>query len=137
MPKFSRTSIDRLNGVHPLLVDWAFRVVAVMDCKVIYGVRSLTEQRHLVSIGASKTMNSYHLEQPTGYGHAIDLAPYPIDWDDLNRFWLLGGVGLAIAHEMGIPVTWGRDWDGDWDFDDQNFQDYLHWQIPRNQSREV
>lgn len=129
--------MKRLEGVHPLLVDWAFRVVRVMDCTVVYGVRTLTEQRHMVSIGASETMNSYHLIQDTGYGHALDLAPYPIDWQDLNRFWVLGGVGLAIAREMGIPVTWGRDWDRDFDFADQKFNDFMHWQLPRNQSLTV
>jgi peptidoglycan L-alanyl-D-glutamate endopeptidase CwlK len=130
--------MERLEGVHPLLVDWAFRVVSIMDCKVIYGVRTLTEQRHMVSINASRTMNSRHLVNPdTGYGEAVDLAPYPIDWQDLNRFWLLGGVGLAVAHEMGIPITWGRDWDGDMDFGDQDFQDYLHWQLPRGQGFNV
>lgn len=125
--------MKRMEGVHPLLVDWAFRVVSIMDCKVISGVRSLTEQRHMVSIGASKTMNSYHLVQDTGYGHALDLAPYPIDWNDLNRFFALYGVGLAVAHEMGIPVVWGGDWNSNGVFKDQTFNDLPHWQIARSQ----
>ena len=121
--------MERLEGVHPLLVDWALRVVTIMDCSVIYGVRTMTEQRHMVAIGASQTMNSMHLVQPDGYGHAVDLAPYPIDWKDLDRFHVLGGIGIAVAHEMDIPIRWGGDWDGDMDFSDQSFNDYLHWEI--------
>ena len=124
--------MSRLEGVHPLAVDWALRVVRIMDCSVVYGVRSMTEQRHMVSIGASQTMDSKHLIQSDGYGHAIDLAPYPIDFKDLDRFWMLGGVGIAVAHDMGIPMTWGRDWDSDFDFYDQEFMDFLHWQIMQN-----
>lgn len=125
-------SVDRLHGVHPALVDWAFRVVSIMDVRVIYGVRTQEEQRQLLKAKATRTMNSYHLIQSTGYGHAIDLAPYPIDWKDLNRFYVMGGIGLAIAHDMDLPVTWGRDWDGDMDFADQEFNDFLHWQLPRD-----
>ena len=131
MAKFGKTSMSRLEGVHPLLVDWAFRLVTVMDCSVIYGVRTLSEQRVLVEKEASMTMDSYHLIQPDGYGHALDLAPYPIDWNDYKRFYVLIGMGLMLAHDMGIPITNGRDWDGDLDFDDQSFNDFLHWQIPR------
>ena len=131
MARFGRQSMDRLEGVDPVLVDWALRVVSIMDCSVVYGVRTEAEQRHMVAIGASKTMKSYHLVQADGLGHALDLAPYPIDWNDLDRFFILGGVGLAIAHEMGVPITWGRDWDRDWIFTDQDFNDFPHWQTPR------
>jgi len=129
--RFGKVSMQRLEGIHPLLVDFAFRVVTIMDCTVVSGVRTLATQRQYVASGASKTMDSYHLIQSDGYGHAVDLAPYPIDWDDLNRFYALYGVGLAVAHEMGIPVTWGGDWDSDGKFDDQTFFDLPHWQIPR------
>lgn len=132
MARFGRRSIKRLDGVHPLLVEWAYSLVEVMDCSVVYGVRNLTEQRHMVAIGASKTLDSYHLVQPDGYGHALDIAPYPIDWEDLDRFKVLIGMGLMLAHEMNIPITNGMDWDGDLDFKDQTFNDYLHWQIPRS-----
>ena len=123
--------MERLHGVHPLLVDWALRVVSIMDCSVIDGVRDLTTQAEYVASGASRTMNSMHLIQPEdGYGHAIDLSPYPLNWDDpYGRFKILGGVGIAVAHEMSLPITWGADWDGDMNFGDQEFFDYVHWEI--------
>ena len=124
MPTFGRTSKQRLQGVHPALVEWAWQVVDIMDCSVVYGVRTIAEQSHMVTIGASQTMRSYHLVQADGYGHAIDLAPYPIDWKDLYRFYELGGVGLAVAHQFDLPLTWGGHW--------KNFIDLPHWQLPRN-----
>ena len=118
-----------LEGIHPLLVDWALRVVTIYDCSVVSGVRDLTTQAQYVATGASRTMKSKHLIQTDSYGHAIDLAPYPIDWDRLRSFDVLGGVGIAIAHEMGIPITWGGDWDRDTDVYDQDFNDLGHFQI--------
>ena len=125
--------MERLEGVHPLLVDWALRVVTIMDCSVIYGVRTMTEQRHMVAIGASQTMNSMHLVQPDGYGHAVDLMPYPMeDWGYLRPFDVLGGVGLALAHEMGLKdvIRWGGAWRGGFDINKKGeFQDLMHFEI--------
>jgi len=138
MAKFSLTSQQRLRGVHPSLQLWAYKIVEIMDCKVIYGVRTIAEQAHMVQIGASQTMNSYHLVQADGWGHAVDLAPYPIDWKDLNRFVALYGVGLAVAHEMNLPIVWGGDWDADGVLlTDQGFDDYSHWQLPRDYSNTI
>ena len=129
MAKFGRRSMSRLEGVHPLLVDWAFSVVRIIDCSVVSGVRSLTTQAEYVAAGASQTMQSYHLIQGDGYGHALDLAPYPIDWDKLRSFDLLAGIGLAVAHQMGLPITWGGDWNKNMDVYDNNFDDIGHFQI--------
>jgi peptidoglycan L-alanyl-D-glutamate endopeptidase CwlK len=121
--------MERLEGVHPLLVDWAFELVTIMDNSVISGVRNLTEQRELVSKGMSKTMKSKHLIQQDGYGHALDLAPYPIKWERTRSFDLLAGVGLGLAAKMGIVIRWGGDWDRDMDVYDQNFNDLGHFEI--------
>lgn len=122
--------MGHLDGVHPLMVDWALRLVQVMDNKVVDGVRDLTEQAEYVRVGVSKTMNSLHLIQPDGYSHALDLAPYPVDFQDHRRFYILAGHGLMLAHEMGIPITWGGRWNPD---DDQfklpSFNDMGHFQI--------
>ncbi len=60
---------------------------------------------------------------------AIDAAPYPIDWDDLNRFYYFAGYVKGIANEMGIKIRWGGDWDGDTILDDQTFMDLPHFEI--------
>ena len=129
---FSQQSLDRLNGVHPALQDLCFAVLPVHDCKVIYGLRTVAEQQKLVEQKLSKTMNSKHLMQPDGFGHAVDLAPYPIDWDNTKRFYYLAGMMMAFAPlhlPKGYTLRWGGDWDMDNDLDDQKFMDLVHFEL--------
>lgn len=122
--KFSKTSLEHMEGVDSRLVDLAFRVLSVVDCKIIDGLRSEAEQIALVAEGKSKTMNSKHL-----VGRALDMAPYPIDWGDTCRFYWFAGVVLGVAHEMGIKIRWGGDWDSDNDLRDQSFNDLVHFEL--------
>jgi peptidoglycan L-alanyl-D-glutamate endopeptidase CwlK len=138
MARYGRRSMANLEGVHPLLVDWALRLVTTMDNTVVSGVRSLTTQAEYVRLGVSQTMASKHLVQPTdSFGHALDLAPYPVDWTDTRRFYILAGIGIGLASEMNIPIRWGGRWNPD---DDQfklpGFNDMGHFEIltPYNQN---
>jgi peptidoglycan L-alanyl-D-glutamate endopeptidase CwlK len=131
MPSFGATSRQRLEGVHPDLVAIAEDVVEVYDITVLDkgGVRKYTEQRELVLSGASKTMDSKHLKQVDGYGHALDIAPYPVDWDDSERFFFMAGLVMMAAKKRGVKVRWGHDWDQDMDFNDQKFNDSPHFEL--------
>ena len=130
MARYGRQSRANLDGVHPLLCDWAYELVTVMDNKVVDGVRDLITQREYVLLGVSKTMNSKHLVQPDGYGHAVDLAPYPVDWSDHRRFYILAGVGIGLAAKMNLPIVWGGRWNVDDDqFKVPDFNDMGHFQI--------
>jgi len=129
MPKFSSISNERLNTVHPQLQTLFRTVVLRHDCSIIYGVRTLEEQKRLVMQGLSRTMNSKHLMQPDGYAHAVDVAPYPIDWNDTKRFYYFGGIVLGTADMLNIRVRWGGDWDQDDDLSDQRFMDLVHFEL--------
>lgn len=125
MASFSKKSREQLEGVDYRLQDLAYRVVLDHhDCAVISGKRTEVEQRELVEAGKSKTMNSKHL-----IGKAIDLAPYPIDWEDTKRFYYFAGMVMALAKEMEIPLRWGGDWDSDDDLSDQTFDDLVHFEL--------
>ena len=139
MARYGRRSQRNLHNVHPLLVDWAYELVTIMDNSVIDGVRDLTRQRLYVSLGVSKTMDSKHLiQQDDGYGHALDLAPYPVDWSDHRRFYIMAGVGLGLAAKMNIPITWGGRWNPDDDqFKMPDFNDIGHFQISSSYSTGV
>jgi peptidoglycan L-alanyl-D-glutamate endopeptidase CwlK len=123
MYKLSKKSLSNLDGVHPSLVDLVKIVMnwQVMDFSVAEGIRTEDRQKELVASGKSKTMNSKHLRQSTGYGHAVDLYPYPIDMEKVNkgdvreisRFSLLAGLVIAAGKSRGVKVTWGGDWDRD------------------------
>lgn len=73
MPKLSQISYDNLRGVNSQLVELVETAIihTPVDFRVTDGLRSLSEQKHLVSIGASQTLDSKHLT-----GDAIDIVPW-------------------------------------------------------------
>lgn len=129
MFKLSQRSLDRLQGVHPDLVKVVKRAIEIskIDFMVIEGLRSIEQQEINVRKGVSKTMNSYHLLNPTsGYGHAVDLAPLvgkEIPWKDWSKFVLVADAMKQAAKELGVDLTWGGDW--------TSFKDGPHFQIPK------
>lgn len=130
--KFSKTSWARLEGVHPYLVDLFTAVLQLMDCTVIYGMRTFTEHQILFEKGLTKTMNSMHLKQEDGRAWAVDVAPYPIDWQNTKRFYFFAGLVIALADKYlpeGYYIRWGGDWDSDKDLDDQTFMDLVHFEL--------
>ena len=75
MFKLSNRSLEKLEGVNPVLVDTVKRAIQLskVDFGVIYGVRSLAEQEKLYKAGRSQTMRSKHLIQDDKTSHAVDL----------------------------------------------------------------
>lgn len=136
---FSRTSEQRLIGVHPKMVAVVRRAMSmqIMDFSVSEGVRTLERQQKLFDAGKSKTMNSKHLVQSTGFGHAVDLYPSPIDMELVNqnnpkeiaRFGVLSGIMRTCAKLEGVEIINGMDWDGDGENLDHNFFDAPHFEL--------
>ena len=60
---------------------------------------------------------------------AVDVAPYPIDWKDRERFTYFAGFVMGIAASMGLTIRWGGDWDRDTELKDNNFDDLPHFEI--------
>lgn len=118
--KLGIRSLQNLSGVHPDLVAVVKRAIQIteVDFTVIEGVRSRERQKQLVAKGASKTMNSRHLT-----GHAVDMVPWPIDWDDLNRFEIMADAMKKASEELDIPIVWGGDW--------KTFYDGPHFELDR------
>jgi len=121
MYKLGKKSQERLRGVNSQLVNILFELVKIMDITVLEGVRTQERQDKLVAEGKSKTKFSKHIT-----GQAVDLAPYPIDWEDRDRFHYMGGMLRGIAKQMGVDVRWGGDWDSDGETKDNNFDDLVH-----------
>ena len=124
MPHFGKKSKERLKGVVNKLIKVLNELIKIMDVTIIEGVRSSEKQEKLLKQGATKVKYSKHME-----GKAVDLAPYPIDWDDLERFYYMGGMIRGIGKELGINVRWGGDWDSDGNIRDQSFNDLVHVEI--------
>ncbi len=130
MPKFGKRSRERLKGVDSKLINVLNEVVKYFDITVIEGLRSQERQNELVAQGKSKTKFGKHVE-----GKAVDIAPYPIDWNARDDFHYLGGFVLGVASKMGIDVRWGGDWSDSSlsknarTTKDNNFDDLVHFEI--------
>ena len=117
MFKLSNRSLEKLEGVNPLLVDTVKRAIQLskVDFGVIYGVRSLAEQEKLYKAGRSQTMKSRHLIQEDGTSHAVDLMAY----DGSNPSWdivMYDDIADAMktaAKETGAKICWGAAWNID------------------------
>ena len=95
MPRFGKRSRERLKGVDSRLVNVLNEVVKYFDITIIEGLRSQERQNELVTQGKSKTKFGKHVQ-----GKAVDIAPYPIDWDSRDDFHYLGGFVLGVASKM-------------------------------------
>ena len=128
MPKFGKTSKQRLETAHPYLQKIFNEVIKHVDCSVLEGHRSGERQNKLYDEGKTKVRfpNGRHNSNPS---RAVDVVPYPIDWDDRERFHLFAGFVIGIAKGMGITLRWGGDWDMDFQVQDNRFDDFPHFEI--------
>lgn len=129
--KYSKRSLARLETCHPDLQKVFKEVIKHVDCSILEGIRTIEQQEEYVRTGKSRTMKSRHLVQPDGYSHAVDVAPYPIDWKDTGRFTHFAGIVRGIALSMGVDLVWGGDWDQDLSTKDHSFFDAPHYQLKK------
>lgn len=130
MPQFGQRSEAALATCHPDLVRVARRAIKVYDFTVTEGHRTEERQNALYNkrprVTTVRWPNSRHNAMPS---NAMDLAPYPIDFHDLERFYVLAGVILACAAEEGVKLRWGGDFNQNGDLHDQAFIDLPHFEL--------
>jgi len=120
MKEFNQRSLDRLKGVHPLLVKCAQMALerSTIDFEISEGLRSLERQKALYEAKKSRTMNSYHL-----VGKAVDVFAIidgKVDWN-LKSYAEINKAFQSAAKELGIKITWGGSW--------KSIVDGVHFQI--------
>lgn len=119
-----------MKGVDARLQNVLNEVVKYFDITIVEGLRSQKRQNELVAEGKSKTKFGKHVD-----GKAVDIAPYPIDWNARDDFHYLGGFMLGMAASMGVKIRWGGDWNASSTFKgqrttkDNNFDDLVHFEI--------
>lgn len=125
---FGKRSEENLIGVHSDLVRVVRRALEIseIDFSVIEGLRTKTRQAQLFKQGATKTLNSRHLT-----GHAVDLAPYPLNWNDKAAFGKLAKAMFAAASELNVAIRWGGDWNRNGRSDDETFYDGPHFELEK------
>jgi peptidoglycan L-alanyl-D-glutamate endopeptidase CwlK len=120
MPKFSKKSAGILKRADPDLQRVANEAIKEYDFSVICSVRSKQEQTRAYNAGKSRAKwgQSPHNFEPS---LAIDIGPYPLDWNDLAAFERLGTVFLKHATKLGVSLEWGKHFTG--------LVDYPHFQL--------
>lgn len=144
---FGNASKARMVGLHPNLIKVLEKAITIseQDFTIIEGVRS--DEQCYINFGKGRTaaqckaagcpvkyanpkaakvtwvknpLNSNHREKADGYGHAVDLYPYPVSLV-LNSapkkyeplFDKIARAMFAAAKELNISIRWGADWDMD------------------------
>lgn len=120
--RLSQRSLTALVGVHPDLVRVVKRAIEIteQDFLVTEGVRTPERQKELYAQGRTKpgkkvtwTLTSNHFKHADGFGHAVDLVPFPVDYEGPVKFPKFDAIGRAMkkaAAELGVPLDWGGDW---------------------------
>lgn len=120
MPEFSSTSLTRLATCERDLQALFLCVIRERDCIILCGHRGEADQNKAFDEGKSKLRwpHGNHNKMPS---RAVDVAPYPLDWEDKAAFVELSKVVKKHAAKLGIRVSWGGDWQG--------FVDLPHWEL--------
>jgi len=124
--KFSKRSLDNLKGVHPDMVKLMKEAIKTtpIDFTIIEGVRTTARQLELYKAKKSRCDGIYkksnHQVKKDGYGYAVDVVPYPVDWNNINRFILLSKHIKSVANKLGIKISYGGDW---------TMKDFPHWEL--------
>lgn len=119
-PVSTSTKFAKLRGVHPRVIQVVERAaeITAMPFIINEGLRTLERQRRLVKSGASQTLNSKHLVQKDGYGHAVDLVPFAdfdgngtheISWH-WEHFYPIAEAMRKAAKELDVRIRWGGCW---------------------------
>lgn len=132
-------SLANLEGVHPRLVAVVRRAIEIspQDFLVLEGVRTPERQRELYAQGRTKpgkvvtwTLTSNHFKNAkTGYGHAVDLCPFPVDWNSSAKFDAIYRAMMQAADELNTPIRSGMDWDRDGKLREAKETDSPHFEL--------
>ena len=126
MPKFSLRSKERLATCHTDIRKVCNELIKYIDFSVICGHRGKADQNKSFTEGKSKLEwpKSAHNSVPS---MAVDIVPYPCDWNDIGAFKKLHGAFTVVAQqlfdegEIGSKFEWGGNW--------KKLKDYPHYEI--------
>ena len=128
MPYFGNKSKRNLKTCDRRLKKIFNEVIKHVDCSVLEGFRSQERQDKLYDEVKTKVKftKGRHNKFPS---LAVDVTPWPVDWDDRERQTLFAGFVIGIARSMGVKLRWGGDWNQNFQVKDNNFDDFPHFEI--------
>lgn len=142
-----KASQVRMEGLHPHLVHILNLAITLseIDFTIIEGVRS--DEQCYINFGKGRTaaqcsargcppryakpeaakvtwvnhpLSSNHRKKADGFGHAVDIYPYPVslvlnasprEYEPL--FEKIAKAMFAASKQLNLPIRWGADWDMD------------------------
>lgn len=135
--KLSNKSIEKMQGVHPRLVEVIKKAIvnSPYDFLITHGVRTAEEQNKLYQQGRTipgiiitrcdgYINKSNHQKKKDGYGYAVDFAIYDqtkqgnVDWKTSEKYIAVANHIIKIAKDNGLIVESGAFW--------TKIQDYGH-----------
>jgi|DEB0MinimDraft_6_1074348.scaffolds.fasta_scaffold00989_20 hypothetical protein len=124
-------SLDHRDQLHPDLADLFDRALEMSPFDLaITGSHRTQEEHESLPDGATQVSweQSKHSSMPSLAGH---IDPYPIDYADPYRYYVLAGVVFAAARDLCMleRVRWGGDWDRDFRLAEETFRDLAHWEL--------
>lgn len=129
---FSNKSLERMAGLHPVLMAILFEALegSPYDFGVASGVRTTEQQKALYAKGRTVPgkivtncdgvkKKSNHQAKADGYGYAVDLYGWDGKalWDKASLSAIAGHIKEA-AQKYPCKLQWGGDW--------KSFKDYPH-----------
>lgn len=128
MPVFGSRSNAAIDTVDPRLQKVLREAIKYIDFSALEGYRDEARQNAAFNKGLSKVRwpHGKHNKRPA---LAVDVAPFPIDWTDTERFVYLAGWIMAIGRLQGVRLRWGADWNRNNLIRDEKFLDWGHFEI--------
>jgi len=126
--KFSNRSKSRLNTCHVDLQKLFNEVIKEKDCAILEGKRSAKRQYELYLNGKSQLdgvmkRSNHQVTKESPLSYAVDVMPYPIDWEDLKGHQEFADFVFKKAKQLDIKIKWGGNW--------KSFKDNPHWELDR------
>lgn len=135
MPKFSQSSFSKLTTCHADLQALFYEVIKYYDCTILEGYRNQADQEAAFVKGNTKLHypNGKHNHNPS---MAVDVTPYPIDFNNDKLGLWFGGYVLGIAQKlkdegkMTHSIRWGGAWNGLGDLNKPGMlEDLVHFEL--------
>ncbi len=125
---FSQRSLKARNELHPMLKTVVDAGIKKIDFVILDAQRGRAAQERAYKAGFSKARfgQSAHNYVPAV---ALDIVPFPINFDNIAGFKAIAQVFLEIAKEKQIPLRWGADWNMNGKVNDENFLDWGHFEL--------
>ena len=133
MRQFTEKEKQRLELINPSLQKVILRAAEKVPIFVVCGHRDQHAQDLAFAQGFSKVKfpNSKHNKSvyPAYKSDAVDLCPYPIDWNNHSKFYEIYREMQNAADALGIKIRSGADFNQDGNLTNDKWIDLPHHEL--------